>query len=73
MKIKPGDLVKYKNAAHPDARVGARCKFKWTWQQCADNLIGLVTKIENDKVYVHWFCLDKINWEWEDYLKKVSS
>ena len=81
MTIKPGDLVKYKSTAVQAAAaplVGggvaiAHYKFNWTWQQCADNLIGLVTKIEDDKIYVHWFCLNKTIWEYEDHLKKVSS
>ena len=79
MSIKPGDLVKYKSAAAPTgaaaaaAAVAAYRKFKWTRQQCADNLIGLVTKIKDDRVFIHWFCLDRIIWEWGDYLKKVSS
>ena len=73
MTIKPGDLVKYKSA--PDRggrRVAddqAAIKFGWTWQQCVDNLIGLVTKIEGEYVFVHWFCLNKTIWEWKGYLK----
>lgn len=79
-KLQVGDLVKYKSACagacctRPLADVaigGAYYKFDWTWQQCVDNLIGLVTKIENNKIFIHWFCLNKIIWEYKNYLKVV--
>ena len=74
--FKPGDLVKYKSTRATPAwsatASAANYKFKWTRQQCADNLIGLVTKIEDKKVYVHWFYLNEIIWEYENWLKVIE-
>lgn len=79
MSIKSGDLVKYKSAAAASSAVRissaidtAYYKFKWTWQQCADNLIGLVTKIEDDKIFIHWFYLGETIWEYKKCLKVIE-
>ena len=61
-------------AGRPGAALHCRWNLNWSWNEIEAKLTGIVLKnLENDRLQVRWFGINKtFNYEYEEYLEVVK-
>ena len=77
MSLKPGTLVKYaalQVVLGQSAAAHCHRSLNLTWNEIEAKLTGIVLKnLENDRLQVRWFGINKtFNYEYEEYLEVVK-